>query len=160
YLDCVETLRRNPVANLDADASWLASFFLLGKNWASGAVLVLLGRTRNGDDADPAALFSLSRQLTAAGPLSGPRQQLADALEAWHAAPSDLLRAETDTLTTILGVERSQLLEHLHHRRLLGHGTTFADALLEPLRLEAAEEREAAFLRRRLTDTDLPERQR
>src|SRR5262249_32457095 len=47
YLDCVESLRRNPVANLDADASWLAGFFLLGKNWASGAVLVLLGRTRN-----------------------------------------------------------------------------------------------------------------
>jgi hypothetical protein len=154
YLDCLESLGRRDVPNLDVRADWFVGLFRSGRPWAPAVVLTLLNEARRqGADDLPAELFSLRQALTDSGPLAPAARALVRALEEWGNPAVLQPPAELEALAPILG--RGRLEEYLHHRRLAGHGETFADALLEPLRQAEQDAREADFLRARLASGGL-----
>jgi hypothetical protein len=156
YLDCVEALSTREIPNLDVQRPWFASLFRAGRPWASSVVLTLLSAASKGPaEGQPAELFALAQALAGPGPLAPVSQGLVRRLEEWNRPAVGQPSAELEALAALPALERSHLEEYLHHRRLSGHGETFAAALLEPLHLAEAEERETAFLLARLAVADL-----
>ena len=154
YLDCLAALGGREIPNLDVRADWFAALFRSGRPWAPAVVLTLLTEARRkGADDLPAELFSLRQALDSSGPLAPAARALVQALEEWAHPVVRRPPAELEALAALLG--RSRLEEYLHHRRLAGHGETFAEALREPLRQAEQEAREADFLRGRLAADDL-----
>jgi hypothetical protein len=134
YLDCVEALLDRNVPGIDVREGWLAGLFRTGPSCVAGVVLTLLRRARPGELKDrPAALRALSQDLLATGPLAEHARTLERALEAWSTPGLTMPAEQLPELAAALDVEQAKLVEYLHHRRLAGHGETFARALLEPL---------------------------
>jgi hypothetical protein len=145
YLDCLDALAGRDVPGVDPREPWFARLFHSGRPWAPALALILL----NGAAPAAAELLALTRALTA-GPLAPAGRVLARALDEWGTPAVHRPPAELDALAALPGLPREALTEYLHHRRLTGHGETFAEALLGPLRLAGREAREAEFLRGRL----------
>lgn len=161
YLDCLDAVGEHTIPNLDLRAPWFARLFLVCRSWASTVVLTLLGqaRQRRAGAVDPAELFALAAALNGSGPLALAGQGLATRLEEWATPIVQQPPPDLEALTALLDVQRQTLEEYLHHRRLAGHGETFAGALREPLRLAEQELREAAYLHSRLhSDADAKNR--
>jgi hypothetical protein len=124
-------------------------------------VLTLLSAASKGPvESQPAELFALAQTLAVPGPLAPVSQGLVRRLEEWNHPTVGQPSTELEALASLPALERSQLEEYLHHRRLSGHGETFAAALLEPLHLAEEEQRETAFLLARLAVADLDSAER
>jgi hypothetical protein len=154
YLDCVGALQQTMAGRLDWTSDWFINLFRAGKAWAPAVVLVLLGQARaaNTPREDPAALFALGRDLTNQAMLADHGKVLARALDEWNSPTVQAPPPRLAELAQVLGVTPALLEEYLHHRRLAGHGETFAQALLEPLTGAERDAREAAFLSGRLAE--------
>jgi hypothetical protein len=154
YLDCVETLQTRGIPNLDVRAGWFAGLFRTGRPWAPAVVLTLLAQARRKGGSDlPAELFALRSSLVASESLAPAARPLVEAFQEWGSPTVHKPPPQLQDLAALLGPSR--LEEYLHHRRLAGHGETFAEALLEPLRQAEQETREAEFLRGRLAAGNL-----
>jgi hypothetical protein len=156
YLDCVAALHQ-PKDLLDVKEDWFVNLFLTDRPWAATVVLTLLTRARVTSKQQDriSTLHALAESLRQEQPLAGPAQELIEALEEWSQPVVHANPPERSALEECLQLATETLDRYLHFRRLAGHGETLADALLEPLQLRTRENREAAFLSKRLASTDL-----
>ena len=143
YLDFREGPAEHVSDLVDLEEEWLYNLFRLRRGWMPTLVACLAS------DHDPKLLFDVGQQILAEQPA------LAAALDEWNTISVHEPPAELEALVH-LRLDEDELHKYLHHRRLLGHGETFARALLEPLEVQRETDGQIGRLQEILSGIDAP----